>query len=152
MDAKQFQLLASRLVEHGAYPAEFRSAISRSYYAAFHVGLEFLNEMGLSIKDNALAHNEVYWHFNNSGDEDLKKIGTKIGELRTKRNHADYKLKRTDVETKENAKLHVLSAERIIESIKKCSQVKDRKLIIENIQDLKNKIDNASKKQLIEKQ
>ena len=146
MNAKQFQFLASRLVEHGAYPVEFRTAISRSYYAAFHVGLEFLNEIGFSIKDNSTAHREVYWHFNNSGDEDLKKVATKINELRTKRNHADYQLKRTDIESKENAKLLVQSAERIIESIKKYSQVKDRKLITKNIHDCKNKIAKASKK------
>lgn len=138
MDAKQFQLL-------GCFPAEFRSAISRAYYAAYHVGLEFLNKMGFSISKNSEAHDAVCWHFNNSGDEDLKKIATKIGELRAKRNQADYQLNRTDVESKENAKLYVMSAGRIIESIEKCSKVKDSKLITEKIQSLKEKIKNTPK-------
>jgi uncharacterized protein (UPF0332 family) len=146
MDAKQFQLLASRLVEHGAYPVDFRTAISRSYYAVYHVGLELLNGMGFRIKSNSTAHEEVYWHLNNSGDEDLVKVAAKLGDLRTKRIHADYRLNRTDVESKENAKLLVQSAKRIIEILKKCSQSKDKDLITKNINNLKDKIAKAGNK------
>ena len=146
MDSRQFQFLASRLVEHGTYPVEFRTAISRSYYAVFHLGLDFLNEMGFKILQNSEAHKEVYRHLNNSGDDDLKKVATKIDHLRTKRLHADYRLKRSDVESKENAKLLVQSAERIIETMKKCSQGKDRNLIIKNIKEWKTRISTGTKK------
>jgi uncharacterized protein (UPF0332 family) len=151
MDAKQFQLLASRLIEQGAYPAEYRSAISRSYYAVYHVGLELLNSMGFGIESNSTAHEQVYRHLNNSGDKDLVGVAAKLGDLRTKRIHADYRLDRLDVESKENAKLLVQSAERIIKTLKRYSQTKNRNLIIKNINDWKNKIDKALKKQPIEK-
>ena len=140
MDPKQFQFLASRLAEHGAYPVEFRTAISRSYYAVFHLGLDLLNSMGFSIPQNPNAHEAVYRHLNNSGDTDLVKVAVKMGDLRTKRIQADYRLNRPDVETKENAKMFVESAERIIETIKKISQGKNRNQIITNINDWKNRI------------
>lgn len=140
MDSRQFQFLASRLAEHGAYPAEFRTAISRSYYAVFHLGLDLLGGMGFSIPQNPNAHEEVYRHLNNSSDMDLVKVAVKMGDLRTKRIHADYRLNRSDVESKENAKMFVQSAERIIETMKKCLQGKNRTQIIRNIQDWKNLI------------
>ena len=140
MDSRQFQFLASRLAEHGAYPAEFRTAISRSYYAVFHFGLDLLCGMGFSIPQNHVAHEQVYRHLNNSGDIALVKVATKMSELRTKRNHADYRLDRSDVESKENAKMFVQSAERIIETMKKYCQGKDRNQILKNINDWKNRI------------
>ena len=141
MDSGQFQFLASRLAEKGAYPAEFRTAISRSYYAVFHLGLDLLGSMGFSIPQNAEAHKEVYRHLNNSGDTDLIKVAAKIDDLRTKRIHADYRLNRSDVESKENAKMFVYSAERIIETMRKCAQGNNRRaLIIKNIEDWKNRI------------
>lgn len=140
MDPRQFQFLASRLAEHGAYPAEFRTAISRSYYAVFHLGLELLGNMGFNIPQNPNAHEEVYRHLNNSGDTDLIKVAVKMGDLRTKRIHADYRLNRPDVESKENAKMFVQSAERMIEIMKKCCQGKNRNQIIGNINDWKNRI------------
>ena len=105
MDPKQFQFLASRLSEHGAYPAEFRTAISRSYYAVFHLGLDLLDGMGFSIPENPNAHEEVYRHLNNSGDKDLVKVAVKMGDLRTKRIHADYRLSRSDGESNQPAQL-----------------------------------------------
>ena len=140
MDPQQFQYLASRLTEHGAYPAEFRTAISRAYYAVFHFGLNFLSEMGFNIVQNQHAHEEVYRHFNNSGDTDLTKAASKINDLRTRRNHADYELNRLDVEKKENAKMFVQLAERLIETMDKCCNGTNRSQIIKSIQDWKNSI------------
>jgi len=140
MDSRQFQFLASRLAEHGAYPAEFRTAISRSYYAVFHLGLDLLGDMGFIIPQNHNAHEEVYRHLNNSGDQDLVKVATKMSDLRTKRNHADYRLDRSDVESKENAKMFVQSAERIIETMNRCAQGNNRTLIMRNIKNWKNRI------------
>ncbi|SPD71992.1 hypothetical protein PITCH_A1150027 [uncultured Desulfobacterium sp.] len=140
MEPRQFQFLASRLAENGAYPAEFRTAISRSYYAVFHFGLDLLDSLGFSIPQNPNAHEAVYRHLNNSGDADLVKVAVKLGDLRTKRIQADYRLNMSDVESKENAKMFVHSAESIIETMKKCCQGKDRNQIIRNIKDWKNRI------------
>ena len=139
MDPRQFLYLAQRLAEHGAYPVEFRSAISRAYYAAFHVGLNVLKGMGFSIYENALAHKTVYQHLCNSGDDELDKTASKMNDLRTRRNHADYKLNRPDVEKKENARMLVHQAARLIETIEKRCQSEDRGEIIDAIQEWKDR-------------
>jgi len=135
MNPKEFQYLASRLAEHGTFPSEFRTAISRAYYAAFNLGFNLLNELGLTIPNNYEAHKQVYYHFKNSGDSELIEVATKIDNLRTKRNHADYHLDRHDVEEKQNAKAHVCSADRLIKTIEKQFNGKNRSQIIKSIQD-----------------
>ena len=137
MDPQEFQYLASRLAEHGAYPSEFRTAISRAYYSVFHFGLKLLNDMGFPIVKNANAHDQVYHHFNNCGDRDLIKVASKFINLRTKRNHADYELRRHDVEAKENAKMLVMLAGRLIEIMGKSCNGENRKQIIKAIKNWK---------------
>ncbi len=139
MDPHQFLIWAQGRAEHGAYPVEFRSAISRAYYAAFHVGLNVLKEMGFSIYQNASAHELVPDHLSNSGDNELDKATIKMHDLRMRRNHADYKLNRPDVEKKENARMHVQQAARLIETIEKRCQSENRGEIIEAIQEWKNR-------------
>ena len=140
MNPKEFQHLALRLAEHGAFPSEFRTAISRSYYAVFNLGVILLKELGFTIPNNQYAHEEVRRHFNNSGDNDLIELAAKIDDLRTQRNHADYDLDMHDVENKKNAKLYVHSAERLIKTMEKrctgenCTQIK------KSIEDWKKKI------------
>jgi len=139
MEPRQFLYLAERLAEHGAYPVEFRSAISRAYYAAFHFGLILLREMGFSIVRNASAHEEVYEHLNNGGDDELAKAASKINDLRTRRIHADYELNRADVEEKKNARMLVHQAARLIETIEKRCHSENRRKIIVAIQEWKNR-------------
>jgi len=140
MEPRHFLYLAQRLAEHGAYPVEFRSAISRAYYAAFHVGLNLLREMGFSIVQNHNAHKEVCYHFNNSRDGDLAKAASKMDDLRTRRNHADYELNRSDVEMKKNARMLVQQASRLIETIEKGCNSENRSQIIEAIQNWRSRI------------
>ena len=140
MEPRQFLYLAQKLAEHGAYPAEFRSAISRAYYAAFHFGLILLKEMGFSIVQNAFAHEKVYQHLNNSGDDQLSKAASKMNDLRTRRNHADYELNRSDVEEKKNARMLVQEAARLIETIEKRCHNENRSEIIAAIQEWKNRL------------
>jgi len=143
MEPRQFLYLAQRLTEHGAYPIEFRSAISRAYYAAFHFGLILLREMGFPIVQNASAHEEVYYHLNNSGDDVLVKAASELHDLRTKRIHADYDLNRPDVEKKENARMFVQQAARLIESIEKRCHSENHSKIIVSIQEWKNRFRSA---------
>ena len=139
MEPRHFLYLAQRLAEHGAYPVEFRSAISRAYYAAFHFGLILLREMDFSIVQNASAHEKVYQHLNNSGDDELAKAASKMNDLRTRRIHADYKLNRSDVEEKKNARMFVQQAARLIETIEKRCHSEKRSEIIIAIQEWKDR-------------
>ena len=140
MDPHQFLYWAQGLAEHGAYPVEFRSAISRAYYAAFHVGVNVLKEMGFSIYQNASAHELVREHFSNSRDDELTKAASKMNDLKMKRNHADYELNRPDVEKKKNARMHVQQAARLIETIEKRCHSEKRSEIIIAIQEWKDRL------------
>jgi len=140
MDPHQFLIWAQGRAEHGAYPVEFRSAISRAYYAAFHVGHILLKKMGFDVVEGPEAHNDVYKHLNNSGDDELAKAASKMNDLRTKRNHADYYLNRPDVEKKKNARMLVQQAARLIETIEKRCHSEKRSEIIIAIQEWKDRL------------
>lgn len=140
MNPKEFQYLASGLVEkNGAFPSEYRTAISRSYYAVYNLGINLLKGMGFSIPKELNPHVLMPRYFNNSGDSDLKEVATKIDDLRTKRNHADYHLDRDDVEKKHNAKAHVYSADRLIKTMEKQCNGENRSQIIKSIEDWRKK-------------
>ena len=139
MNPKEFQHLALRLAEHGAFPSEFRTAISRAYYAVYNIGINLLKELGFTIANNDQAHKQVYYHFNNSGDSELIEVATKIDDLRTQRNHADYHLERDDVEKKYNAKAHAYSADRLIKTMEKQCTGENRSQIIKSIEDWRKK-------------
>ena len=83
MNPKEFQYFASGLVEHGVSASEFRTAISRSYYAVYNLGINLLKEMDFSIPKKSEAHEEMRRHFNNSGDVDLIEVAEKIKDLKT---------------------------------------------------------------------
>ena len=96
--------------------------------------------MGFSIVQNASAHEEVCQHLNNSGDNALAKAASKMSDLRTRRNHADYELNRSDVEEKRNARMLVQQAARLIETIEKCCHSENRSKIKVAIQEWKKRL------------
>lgn len=139
MNPKEFQYFASGLVEHGVSASEFRTAISRSYYAVYNLGINLLKEMDFSIPKKSEAHEEMRRHFNNSGDVDLIEVAEKIKDLKTKRKHADYDLDRPDVEKKQNAKAMVYLAARLIKTMEKQCTGENRSQIIKSIKNWKKK-------------
>ena len=140
MNPKEFQYLASGLVEkNGAFPSEYRTAISRSYYAVYNLGINLLKEMGFTIPKKLDAHVFMRRHFNNSGDIELIEAAQKIKDLKTKRQHADYDLDRHDVEKKHNAKAYVYSADRLIKTMERQCTGENRSQIIKSIKDWRKK-------------
>lgn len=139
MKPKEFQNLALRLSQHGTFPSEYRTAISRSYYAVYNLGIYLLKEMGFTISEKIGAHVVMCEHFRKSGDTELIEAAEKIQNLKIKRNHADYHLDRPDVEKKQNAIAHVYSADRLIIALEKQCYGKNRSQIVKSIQDWRNK-------------
>ncbi len=91
MDPIEFHQLALSLVDGGT-PAEVRSAISRAYYAIFHVSANILRGMGFRIKRTAEGHTDVAHRLSNCGHTNVIYIGQNLGDLRGMRNDADYRL------------------------------------------------------------
>ncbi|MBU1368576.1 MAG: hypothetical protein ABIK98_15790 [Pseudomonadota bacterium] len=134
MKPKEFQDLAAGIVEkNNPFPSELRTAISRSYYAVYNLGIKLLKDMGFTISKKLDVHVFMRRHFKYSGDIELIEAAEKIKHLKNKRQHADYELDRTDVEKQQNAKAHVYSADRVIKTLEKQCSGKNRDQIIKNI-------------------
>jgi len=119
MNPREFLKLASELVV-GGNPARVRSAISRAYYAAHHVGFDMLTQMGFRIDKGPGRHQDVCMRLNNSNDTEVTKAGSQLVDLQSRRNQADYRLDNTDVEDQKTAQALVEQARRIIQILDGC--------------------------------
>jgi uncharacterized protein (UPF0332 family) len=71
---------------------DWRSAVSRSYYAIFHFFREWLLGEGINIGKGAQAHNSLYVGLWNTGIPAISPVGNRIDNLRDARNDCDYEL------------------------------------------------------------
>jgi hypothetical protein len=74
--------------------AEWRSAVSRAYYAAFHVACRLFRRAGFIVPGAERAHGYLWLRLSNSGHTDVIEAGRKLSYLRRDRNDADYELGR----------------------------------------------------------
>jgi uncharacterized protein (UPF0332 family) len=74
----------------GTTEAEWRSAISRAYYAAFHVARQLLADLGFRVPRADTAHIFVAWRLQNCSVPQIQKAGADLDTLRSLRNQADY--------------------------------------------------------------
>jgi uncharacterized protein (UPF0332 family) len=84
-----FLNLADDLVQ-GSSEAEWRTAISRSYYAAFLAAREFFIALGFRVPRASKAHSYVWMRLANCGDPVLTLVGNDLNNLQSERNRADY--------------------------------------------------------------
>jgi uncharacterized protein (UPF0332 family) len=90
MDFREFLTLAEALAE-GATEAEWRSAISRAYYAAFHVACDGLAAIGFRVPTySEQSHVFASRRWSNTGDGGIYEAGKLLNTLRSDRNRADY--------------------------------------------------------------
>ncbi len=82
----------------GPREGDWRSAVSRAYYAAFHVAWELLRQGGFVVPQGDQAHGYLWLRLSNSGHPDVQQTGTDLKELRGARNWADYQLDRPFVQ------------------------------------------------------
>jgi hypothetical protein len=116
MRGREFQDVAETLAK-GASAAELRSAVGRAYYAAFNTSAEFVRDLGFRVPESSEAHDRVRRLLNNSGETTLVVVAQQLGTLRTKRNHADYRLTRRDVEQAPTVRPLVAQARSLIDSL-----------------------------------
>jgi uncharacterized protein (UPF0332 family) len=111
MTGREFLAVAKQLAA-GSTEGEWRSSISRSYYAAFHVARELLEDLKFAVPRAERAHVYLSRRLANSGHGPVGQAGTDLNALRGDRNQADYDLHRPV--TSKLAALHVRLAEQII--------------------------------------
>src|SRR5579864_4737976 len=111
MNSREFLILAQSLLAGGA-EAAWRSAVSRAYYAAFHVARELLDSLGFAVPRGERAHAHLWLRLSNCGDAQTAATGAALNGLRQDRNAADYDLHRPL--TQANAAKSVRMAEHAI--------------------------------------
>lgn len=89
MNFRDFLTLANSLAS-GATEAEWRSAVSRAYYAAFHVACRLLSDLGFTVPRAERAHAYVWLRLTNSSHANVRNAGLDLNHLRQQRNRADY--------------------------------------------------------------
>ena len=89
MDFRDFLKLANTLV-NGTTEGEWRTAVSRAYYAAFHVARELLIDLSFVVPRADRAHGYLWLRLANAGQVDVQDAGNRLNALRRERNRADY--------------------------------------------------------------
>jgi uncharacterized protein (UPF0332 family) len=91
MTGRDFLSLAARLAS-GTEEADWRTAVSRAYYAAFHTARSLLTELGFAVPREERAHKYLSFRFSNAQVGRAARVGLDLDNLRTERNRADYDL------------------------------------------------------------
>ena len=94
MNGRDF-LPAARRMAAGTQEADWRSAASRAYYAAFHGARELLAVLRFRTPRADRAHNYLYVRLNNCGSPTVEQAANDLHDLRGLRNVADYDVGRS---------------------------------------------------------
>ncbi|WP_425615543.1 HEPN domain-containing protein [Anatilimnocola sp. NA78] len=116
MKADEFLAVAKNL-QMGTREAEWRSAVSRAYYAAFHSALTMITSCGVRFGKSSAAHDKLAMCLQNSGNHEVATAGAKLSSLRAKRNNADYDLQSLAFGSSRVAETQIAIAEEIIAAV-----------------------------------
>ncbi|MFO0964747.1 MAG: HEPN domain-containing protein [Gemmataceae bacterium] len=114
MNWRDFIWLAGRLAS-AATEAEWRSAVSRAYYAAFHVARRLFTDLRFNVPRADRAHQYLVFRLSNGGEPAVEQTGRDLDTLRRLRNRADYD--DAPVLTQAQASAAVRLAEGIIQAL-----------------------------------
>ena len=114
MEPTEFIALAGRLaLAQRSGPADYRTAISRGYYGAYHLAMRILNGQLRFFCKSDNEHEWAYRHFHNCKMPEAHSAGVLLRNLRESRKCADYDLDDADVETANQA---LFELERVAEA------------------------------------
>ena len=74
---------------HTGGPGRLRSAVSRAYYAVFHVASEASAKLGAPRSN---SHEVIGDRFQTSDDPGISELGQRLLNLKAARHHADYEI------------------------------------------------------------
>ncbi len=89
MTGRDFLVLAHSLANQST-EAAWRSAVSRAYYATFHVARQLLTDLNFRVPFADRAHGFLWLRLQNCGEAPIQTAGVNLKELRKYRNDADY--------------------------------------------------------------
>lgn len=117
MHPTQFLKLAKLLRDGPPDVENYRTAISRAYYASYHAGREALSAIGIRPSEGPAGHGDVVKCLGACGDSVLARAGTRLQALHGRRRKADYSLGDPTAETHGEAQTACLEADHIIKLI-----------------------------------
>lgn len=91
MTGRDFLVLARALATQ-ATEAAWRTAVSRAYYAAFHVARQLMEDLGFTVPPDASGHRYLIYRLSNCGQAQVRAAGQSLDDLRRQRTWADYQL------------------------------------------------------------
>ena len=94
MDPRRFLAQARRLSTL-ANEEDWRTAVSRAYYAVFHVACDLMTDLGFTVPQGDRAHGYLWLRLENSGEMATERAGAELKSMRGRRNMADYDLRRS---------------------------------------------------------
>jgi len=122
MNPDEFLKLANRLaLSRSSGPAEFRSAVSRAYYAVYHIAERILNDqMQFHCRSGGNEHQWVQRHYANCTTADARDAGRIIQNMHDARKDADYELADSQIENQAAALMSLERAEEIKKLLASC--------------------------------
>ena len=130
MTGRDFLYGAVRLAA-GTAEGDWRSAVSRAYYAVFHTARSLLSDLGFSVPREERAHKYLSFRLMNAPVGQADRAGKDLDNLRTARNRADYDLA-SSVDAAEAGR-HVKIAERALLILDVLRQEPDRTALTDAI-------------------
>jgi uncharacterized protein (UPF0332 family) len=104
MDPRDFLNISKQMFDKDdPSAAECRSAISRSYYAAFNVASSLIHELRISLDKQKDSHKEVIDLIAKGNDKRLERACHILLIQKELRRKADYRMEETSVETRQKA-------------------------------------------------
>jgi uncharacterized protein (UPF0332 family) len=94
-----------------------RSAVSRAYYAVFHVARELFVDAGIGLPHTAEAHRKIQFCLMECGEDDARQAGGDLENLRVHRNAADYDLSQRRFRDNITVQSLVALAQRVITAL-----------------------------------
>lgn len=115
MQPRKFIEISGKIVVmHWEEEARSRTAISRSYYGAFHHTADVLKWMGIEVGEAGSAHARTPQVLMGCDDDDVKGVGVQLSDLGELRRKADYRLEpRKEVDSFGSSKAAVITASKI---------------------------------------
>ena len=119
MDARTFLSTADQLAQ-GATEADWRSAVSRAYYAVFHVARQLFTACNFTVPRADRAHSYLWMGLCNCGEAAVQRAGAALDALRRLRNHADYDVARPLLQA--TALTQVQNARQVLQALDAAAQ------------------------------
>lgn len=143
MEPVAFLKLAERLCNQPDDEASLRSAVSRGYYALFHLAKNFVEKHVEKLPKDAKSHDKVYTYLNNCGVMEIVEVAGNLNDLRDERNDADYDLTTPRFSDPNVANLLFVKTRSSYRDFERFVQSADnRKKLIKGISQYKKKIDS----------